>query len=190
MVDTNQFYPFPKKQSREKYGLKDSDIIFAFIAMDISEERKGLAMLSQLIMEMKNPHLKILAIGDNPHDIIFPNVVSIGAMTSPEAISEALSAADYYAMPSSQEAFAQSPMEAMACGLPVVVFPVSGTSELVNDINGVICDDFTPAALKHGIEMLMSRQYDPAEIRQDMINRFSPKAIAEKYIELYKEVLA
>ena len=190
MVDTNQFRPFLKKQSRKKFGFEDCDVVFAFTAMDIGEERKGLAMLSKIIMEIDDSHLKILAIGKNSYNVMYSNVVSIGKMMGAEAVSEALSAADYYAMPSSQEAFAQSPMEAMACGLPVVVFPVSGTSELVNESNGVICDDFTPEALKHGIETLMSRHYDPAKIRQDMINRFSPKAIAEKYIELYKEVLA
>ena len=103
---------------------------------------------------------------------------------------ELISCADYMAMPSYQEAFSQSPMEAMACGLPVVVFPVSGTAELVNDRNGVICDDFTADALERGIKVLMSRHYDSKEIRQDMIDRYSPQRIAEKYIDLYKELLS
>lgn len=190
MVDTTQFHPLSRKQARKRFGVTDNDIVFAFTAVDIGEERKGLAMLSMVIAELNNPRFKILAIGGNPQNVVLPNVVPVGTMLGAESISEALSIADYYAMPSYQEAFAQSPMEAMACGLPVVVFPVSGTSELVNEDNGIICDDFTPEALRRGIETLMSRQYNPEKIRQDMINRFSPKAIAEKYIELYKEVLA
>lgn len=76
----------------------------------------------------------------------------------------------------------------MACGLPVVAFPVSGTEELVNERNGVVCDDFTAEALRHGIETLMSRHYDSAEIRQDMVKRFPPNAIAQKYIDFYNDM--
>ena len=55
--------------------------------------------------------------------------------------------------------------------------------------NGVICDDFTSDALKRGIETLLKREYSAEEIRQDMIDRFSPDSIAEKYRQLYKKIL-
>ena len=102
-------------------------------------------------------------------------------------LSELISSADYFAMPSSHEAFAQSPMEAMACGLPVVAFPVSGTKELINESNGSICSDFTVAALSDGIKQLMSRTYNPTQIRNDVMNRFSPSVIAKQYICYYQK---
>lgn len=185
-IDTNSFKPIDRQSARLKLGLPQDDILIGFIAAPITVERKGLEVLSQVIESMGNPKLKILAIGGNPNNYARPNVISVGMMRGAEAISEALSAANYFAMPSHQEAFAQSPMEAMACGLPVVVFPVSGTSELVNERNGIVCDNFTPEALRRGIETLMNRHYDPVEIRKDMISRFSPGAIAHKYIDLYR----
>ena len=102
-------------------------------------------------------------------------------------LSELISSADYYAMPSRQEAFAQSPMEARACGLPVVAFPVSGTKELINESNGIVCSDFTVEALSEGIKQLMSRTYNPTYIRTDVLNRFSPSAIAKQYISYYQK---
>lgn len=188
-IDNEVFKPALKSNAREKFGLREDDIVFAFTAVNINEKRKGLDVLSKVLSGMLDPRLKILAIGGNSENSSWINVISVGAMASPTDISEALSAADYYAMPSYQEAFAQSPMEAMACGLPVVVFPVSGTSELVNERNGVICDDFTPEGLEKGIKELMSNQYYPEEIRRDMIDRFSPTVIAKKYINLYNEIL-
>lgn len=187
-IDTNSFKPANKKEARAKLGLSDKDVLIGFTANQIFDERKGMKVLSRAVEEMANPKIKILAIGGNPKNMVLPNVLSMGTVKDSFALSEALSAADFFAMPSFQEAFAQSPMEAMACGLPVVVFPVSGTSELVNGRNGVICDDFTTESLRHGIETLMNRQYDSAEIRQDMINRFSPKVIVQKYVDLYKTI--
>lgn len=188
-VNAKAFVPILKSEARKMLHIAEDDIIFAFTAFDINDERKGLDVLSQAIAEIRNPRIRILAIGGNCESIERTNVISIGMRKGTTAMSAALSAADYYAMPSMQEAFAQSPMEAMACGLPVVVYPVSGTSELVTEQNGVICEDFTLAALTKGIEVLMSKKYNPEEIRQDMVNRFSPEKIAKEYIDLYKYML-
>ena len=92
-------------------------------------------------------------------------LIEPGFKSTPGALCETLSAADFFAMPSIQEAFALSPMQAMACGLPVVAFPVSGTSELITDLNGIRCRDFSVEALQEGIMTLMSRRYDGAAIR-------------------------
>lgn len=189
-IDTDVFKPFDKKIARQKIGLSDTDIIIGFTAFIITDKRKGLEILSRTVEKIGNPRIKILAIGGNPDKKTYSNVITVGMLKNPESICEVLSAADYFAMPSYQEAFPQSPMEAMACGLPVVVFPTSGTSELVNKSNGVICDDFTEESLQKGIETLLDAEYAPKRIRQDMATRFSPQKIANQYIELYNEVLS
>ena len=76
----------------------------------------------------------------------------------------------------------------MACGLPVVAFPCSGVSELINEKNGVVCKDFTRSALSEGIRQLMSRDYNHQEIREDVLKRFSSHTIAEQYVKLYDEI--
>lgn len=92
-------------------------------------------------------------------------------------------------MPSKKEAFAQTPIESMACGVPAIVFPVSGTDELITPQNGVQAIDFTDKSLEEAISQAMSVTYDGKAIRQDMIERFSPKVIAKKYINFYEQML-
>ena len=77
----------------------------------------------------------------------------------------------------------------MACGTPVVAFPCSGSHDLINQDNGVVCGDFTVEALIESIKLAMSRTYYPERIREDVINRFSYDKIAKQYLDLYHEVL-
>lgn len=189
-VDTAVYKPIPKAEARRRLGLSADDVLIAFTATYMSERRKGLDKLSEAVSRIGIPKMKILAMGNNIHQRSWPNVVEMGFKATPEALCEVLSAADFFALPSEQEAFALSPMQAMACGLPVVAFPVSGTSELVTDLNGVRCRDFSVEALQEGIVTLMSRSYDSAAIRQDMICRFSPEQIAKSYLALYHDLTA
>jgi glycosyltransferase involved in cell wall biosynthesis len=189
-VDTTKYRPIPKAEARRRLGLSKDDTLIAFAATYMSEERKGLDKLSEVVRRIGNPQIKIIAAGKNIHHRSWPNVIEMGFKASTEDLCELFSAADFFALPSMQEAFALTPMQAMACGLPVVAFPVSGTLELINELNGVVCSDFTVEALHEGIMKLMSRSYDPTAIRQDMINRFSPTIIAQKYLELYESLLS
>ena len=187
-VNTQVFQPHDRVSMRRKYGLNEEKRYFVFISLNVADPNKGLDLLSDALDNL-DTSFEILAIGNNPLKKQWKNVHSVGLVKDQQTMSELISSANYMAMPSFQEAFPQSPMEAMACGLPVVAFPVSGTSELINNENGVICDDFTREALTTGIETLLSRHYDPVEIRNNMVNRFSPKAVAEKYINLYNKIL-
>ena len=92
-------------------------------------------------------------------------------------------------MPSFQEGFAQTPLEAMACGLPIVAFPCSGTEELINEKNGVRANDFTVSSLKQSITQAMNTQYDGNWIRQDVLKRFGINQIVEEYSEVYQSAL-
>lgn len=184
-VDGNIFMPYDKTAMRRKYGISQDKTVFLFMSSDIGNPIKGLHLLVQSINMLNLKDVEIMALGNNASNVSYPIVRTYGNIKDMNVLSELISAADYFAMPSRQEAFAQSPMEAMACGLPVVAFPVSGTKELINESNGIVCSDFTVAALSEGIKQLMSRTYNPTHIRNDVMNRFSPSVIAKQYISYY-----
>ncbi len=188
-VDTTVYKPIPKTDARQRLGLSTDDTLIVFSAFVVSDQRKGLDKLSEAVARIGNPRIRIVAAGQNIHHRSWPNVIEMGYKATAEALCEVLSAADFFALPSSQEAFALAPMQALACGLPVVAFPVSGTAELINERNGVVCRDFTVEALQEGITTLMGRPYDGAAIRRDMVNRFSPEVIARKYCCLYHDLM-
>ena len=187
-VNPELFKPSDKLEVRTKMGFDLQATYFVFIATDISDANKGLALLSDALNKIDSK-IKIIAVGGNPHDFKRDNVLPVGFTKDQKELSEFISCADYMAMPSYQEAFSQSPLEALACGLPIIVFPVSGTKELVIDDNGVVCDDFTVESLENGIRKLLLKKFDRDYIRRDVINRFSSASIIKKYIDLYNRVL-
>lgn len=186
-VDFNVFHPYDKSMSRQKYGIPQNAVVFAFVAAGINDPRKGLEKLIAALQEINIKEAMILAIGKK-HGKSYPLVKSIGPVASGATLAELYSCADYFVMPSKQEAFAQTPLEAMSCGLPAVVYPVSGTEELITQENGVRCKGFTVSALVEGIHTAMQTSYDGNTIREYIVRRFSPKEIARQYIEYYKKI--
>ena len=187
-VDHTLFRPTDRSKARRHYGLNDDDIVFAFVAERIEDTRKGLLVLVETVVKLANPKIKILAVGKRTTDDDYPQTVATGPVYDTECLSAIYSCADYFAMPSLQEAFAQTPLEAMACGTPAIVFPVSGTEELINEVNGVRCDGFTALDLENGIRRAMEMQFDRKAIRNDVIERYSPDKITRQYLKFYSEI--
>lgn len=190
MVNTAQYQPKNRSEARRRLGVDADATVFALAACNIDEPRKGLATLSEAVWRI-NPAHRIVAVGRNRshHEFPHPNVIEAGASDTPEDMSWKLSAADYFCLPSLKENFAQVPLEAMACGLPVVAFPCSGTDDLITPANGIRCNDFTIEALEEGLRTALATHYDGAAIRADVKERFSPEKICGQYLSFYRELM-
>ena len=93
--------------------------------------------------------------------------------------------------PSLYEGFGFPPLEAMACGTPVVVSNTSSLSEVVGDA-GVYVDPYDVVDIAHGIEKALTDE----ELRERLIQKgleraksFSWEEMARKTLKVYEEVL-
>lgn len=188
-VDSQKYTSIDKNVAQKKLGLASGYKYLLFIAYDLTEERKGFTKLISALKKLNDTNLRVLAVGKNSGIENDPIVTTFGLVSDNIQMSTIISASDYFVMPSSQEAFAQTPLEAMACGKPAIVFPVSGTEELINPKNGIICNGYSVEDLADGIRKALVTQYNGELIRMDVINRFSPHSIALQYIEVYKNAL-
>lgn len=189
MVDCSAFAEIDKNVARERFNIPSDAKVISFVADNISDKRKGLTNLLEAIKKTGRDDIVVLAVGANRDGTDFDGVVQTGRLSGAGEMSAAYSAADLFVMPSLAEAFAQSPIEAMACGVPVVMTPISGSDELIKDYNGIRCTDMSVEALSIAINEALSRNYDPELIRNDVESRFSPHAIASRYIEVYNHAL-
>ena len=189
-VDTTKFIHYDKANIRDELGLKSDQIVFLFSSQTLEDKRKGLKELISALEILKIENSLLICIGKYRETLNTKQTIKyLGFITDNILLSKYYSAADFFVMPSFQEGFAQTPLEAMSCGTPVIAFPCSGTEELINNSNGVICKDFTIEALTEGIKEGLSRHYNPDTIRKYIEDHFSYEIIANQYKNLYKSIL-
>ena len=190
-IDPVNFEMYDRQQSRKELGLISNATIFLFSGYNIHDPNKGLNRVIEALEKCDVPNKLLVCIGMSNlpiPDTSFP-IILTGLITSQVKISKYYSAADVFVQSSFEETFSQTPLEAMACGTPVVALPFSGAHDLINQDNGVVCEDFSTDALSKGIMQTINRIYNREKIREDVVNRFSYDKIAQQYIELYKTVL-
>lgn len=189
-IDEKQFSLIGKQTARDALGIDNTKMVFLFVAYNIHDERKGLTVLIKALEETNLQDITLICLGHYNHipDAAFP-IKCEGTINNTRLLSLYYSSADYFVMPSYQEAFAQTPMEAMACGTPVIAFPCSGSKDLIRPHNGIVCSDFTTDALVTAIKRAITIQYDRAEIRKFIIDNFSYRIIGKQYIKLYENCL-
>lgn len=189
-IEGNNFTLISKDCARQALNLRKESKVFIFVAQCIQEDRKGLKELIEALEILKIPNTVLMCLGNytNIPQTSF-EIRCEGLVENNRLQSIYYSAADFFVMPSYQESFAQTPLEAMACGTPVLAFPTGVIPELINQDNGIACDDFTVESLAKGINLALGKKYESERIREDVLNRFSYDKIAKQYVELYESVL-
>lgn len=102
--------------------------------------------------------------------------------------------ADVFALTSRYEGFGNVLIEAMACGVPVVVTRSPGPLEIVRDnVDGVIVSEHTPEAVAGALEALLTddrRRASMAAAAKDASAQYALPAIAGQYDSWFSELVA
>lgn len=173
-VDCNSFRPLPKEECRERLDIPLDKKVFLFSSYQIEDKRKGLHVLIQALEKLHDKSVMLVCLGNYK---AVPNTKYIqvrceGLVKGSDLLSEYYSAADFFVLSSYQEAFAQTPLESLACGTPVIAFPCSGIPDLINSQIGVMSDDFTTESLMGAIRKAMNTEYNHDGIRKEVVSRF------------------
>lgn len=159
-----------RPEARRKRGFAEHECVLLLIGNDW--RTKGLPLVLQALARLQDVPLRLLVVGSDVAEP-FQSVASrLGIADrcrweSPASdVLDFYAAADVYVSPSREDSFPLPPVEAMACGLPVITSVFAGTAELIRDgIEGfVLCDPDDTKALATQIRQL---QEDTA-LRQRM----------------------
>lgn len=184
-VDTEVFYPSVKEESDEFKILFVSRLI----------ERKGLQfIIPQLkkIQDSTKKRVKLIVVGDGPYRETLERIaeenhvsdmVEFVGQKGKEEIVPFYQNADLFILPSSKEGMPNVVLEAMACGLPIIMTPCEGSAEL-------ICENGYKAERKEFADYIIKLIGDN-EMRKEMSinsnkrvkNFFSWKHIVNEYLE-------
>ena len=189
-VDTNKYHHYDKESTRKEFGFKQDDIIFMFSSQSLEDKRKGLKELMTALETLNIENSLLLCIGSyqkQPNTNI--RIKCVGPICDETTMAKFYSVSDYFVTPAFQESFGQTTTEALSCGTPVIAFPSGIAADIIDDELGVICKDFSVAALIESITQALKRKYDHTKIRQRIIDHFSYEIIANQYKNLYKSIL-
>jgi UDP-glucose:(heptosyl)LPS alpha-1,3-glucosyltransferase len=140
-VDIERFSPAVRERlrARARRELQLPDEAFVLLLIGNDWKKKGLTCLLEAMEQLRNRHVRLLVIGRDDLTPFAPRIRSYQLASCvhfppprPD-VQFYYAAGDAYVGPSLEDAFALPPLEAMACGLPVIVSKRAGVSEIVTD---------------------------------------------------------
>jgi N-acetyl-alpha-D-glucosaminyl L-malate synthase BshA len=144
---------------------------------------------------------KLLMIGDGPERLNVEELAramgvynDIRFLGKQEQISEILSIADLFILPSETESFGLSALEAMACSVPLISTNAGGLPEInIDGVTGYMSDvGDVESMARHAVSMLSDNER-LAQFKKDAIaqaQKFEKQHVIPMYEQLYNNVIA
>ena len=167
--------------------------ILLFVSDTIENTRKGFDLLLDAIKMCNSNNVHLCAIGKKSDKIDYPeNISFIGKIKDEKLLALAYSAADAFDLPSIEDNLPNVMLESLACGIPVISFPVGGMKEIIETgINGIISKEISARSLADSIQSFVHDEltFSPESIRQSAMRNFDPEAQTFRYLKLYHKLL-
>ena len=151
--------------------------------------------MTTALADLSNPsEYTCIVFGDDDPELndVEVETESYGYLSEPDLI-RLYADCDVMVVPSRQESFGQTAMEALACGTPVVAFNATGPRDIVTaEETGYLAEPYDPVDLRAGIEWVTEstarREKLGRAARKDAVERFDIQKVVDQYTTLYKQV--
>jgi glycosyltransferase involved in cell wall biosynthesis len=196
-VDLGELMPRNRALARRELGVPADARVILFAAETVNNPRKGFDHLVRALAgttELDRPFL--LSVGYSPSASIPDQPVRhLGFVENTRLLSMVYSAADIYVIPSIEDNFPNTAVEAMACGTPVVGYDVGGLSDIIRPgLTGDLVPQGQYEALRTALVALLGNEERLAMMGQNCRSvaeeEYGIERQARSYLELYRQVIA
>jgi glycosyltransferase involved in cell wall biosynthesis len=164
-----------RAEARTRYNFQETDFVLLLIGNDW--RNKGLSTILAAMAACHDIPLRLLVAGkDAAASLFFEEAKRLGLMehcrweTNPVDGIHLYAAADAYVSPTREDAFALPPLEAMACGLPVITSVNNGGSQIITEnVDGFVLSDPNDAAT-------LARRLKSLQEQPDLLHRIGENA--------------
>lgn len=195
-VNCKEFFPVEKKIARDILGINTNKKVILTGAQSLKDFYKGFVKFIEAVKSLDKNKYLLVFFGNLDDDALNDfgfEYKNFGFLYDIVSLQLLYSAADVFVAPSIMDAFGKTLAESMACGTPVVCFDATGPRDIVSHkIDGYKAKPFDPTDLANGIEWILNTSnYEEIckNAREKVLKDFDSRVVAQRYIELYKEVL-
>jgi glycosyltransferase involved in cell wall biosynthesis len=196
-IDLSQFRPRDPEPARNRFGvLKNRVVLFA---RAFSSPFKGFDYLVETLDRLP-ADLSLCIITTHERGLLNRfigkfQIIDLGWVNDDELILDAYSAADFFVMPSTAEAFGMMAIEAMACGKPTIVFDGTSLPEVTFAPSAGIAVpmrqvDTLAAAIERLVRSPKERAARGALSRRLAEKHYDVRLHARRLADLYRSVAA
>jgi glycosyltransferase involved in cell wall biosynthesis len=195
-VDLSRFNSSERLQrraaARRTLGFEEEGFVILLIGNDW--KKKGLPSLLQALASEPGIPWRLLIVGRDERAPFLTQMDELRIrervrfMEPSPDVMQFMAAADVYAGPSIHDAFSMPPLEAMACGLPVITSAQAGVAQLIsNGCDGFVLDNARDSL---GLAAMLRELYEKPELRCSMGQRAAKTAGALTWERNAQETLA
>lgn len=193
-LETDEFKPLEKLACRKVLSIPTESKVIVFGAPGLDNPRKGFKQLNQALQILKEKfnNLFLLSFGSGtlPSGLEIP-ALQLGTIPDNRLLAILYNCGDVFVIPSLQEAFGQTALEALSCGIPVAGYRTGGIPDMIREgINGFLAQKTDPIDLAEKIQLILNMDnftYNSMSMncRKSALNEFNLKLQADRYLSVY-----
>lgn len=195
-VDVNYFSPFNRdtENLRARLGIHESECVLLAVARLTPHKRIGMIFEAMQALEQEGRKVRFLIAGAGPQEEDLRRRSSqmglAGAVTflgHQSDVRPCYAAADIFVLPSKNEGFPLSLIEAMASGLPSIATAAGGPSEMIsNGSEGWLVNSLEQltAAIRYALTHAAERKQMGLRARRKVVQQFSVESWTNKITTL------
>ena len=195
-IDQRIYNPERRQEAREALGVGAEEPVLLFAAHDLGLPHKGGRYLRDALVNVRYQRpIRLLTMGAGHFEAGSGYLhTHFGQVESDELQALLYQAADVFVIPSLEEAFGQSALEAIACGAVVAGFSVGGIPDIVKcGLNGLLAERQNTQALSEALLKLLKdealRRHWQSSCETWVGDHFSYSKNAAAYVALYDSLL-
>lgn len=200
-VNVNWFYPASKRErslSRHKFRLEETDFAIGYVGRITFDKGISDLLIATMLVREALPNVKLVLMGpiedgELEDDIRLRLREGWLRYVPPSSHTrEVYWGLDLFVMPSYREGFPIAPLEAQACGLPVMTTSATGCRDsIVPQETGLLVPPGDPPALRDALVTYVSggrdRRIDGASCREWVASNFSNSSVDSRLAKFIQD---
>lgn len=185
------FFPIQKELASEVLGLNPSKKRLLVISQSLENKRKGGNLLIELCNRLSQTDIEIVAVGRENEKLEQCGVNQLGEIRDERLLNIVYNACDFTLLTSLEDNLPNTMVESIACGIPILGFPIGGVKEVVGKFEaGQLAEETKASAMFDAIQKAFKNKGSYPHLRAVAEREFNPEIQAKKHQDLYLSLVS